>query len=111
MRLTDLEPTFLKYAPKDGRQIHIMDVPIAEADGVQFLCPKCVVENKGPIGTHAVLCWSPTIPQTVSPKPGRWNLVGAGFEDLSLVAGSSSVLLTSGCKAHFLIVKGEVIDC
>lgn len=111
MKLTDLEPTFLKHAPQDGQDISIMDVPMLEADGIQFLCPKCFIENKGSYGTHSVRCWSPKIPQTFDPKPGRWNLVGTGFQDLSLVAGSSSVLLTSGCMAHFLITNGEVIGC
>lgn len=111
MRLTDLKPTFLRHAPQDGQDIAIMDVPMAEADGVQFLCPKCYLENKGSVGTHSVRCWSPKIPQDIPPKPGRWSLVGTGIHDLTLVANQSSVLLTSGCKAHFLIKDGEVIDC
>lgn len=35
-------------------------------------------------------------PPDVDPKPGRWEFHGTGYADLSLVAGSSSILLTSG---------------
>jgi len=110
MRLTDLEPTFLKYGPMDGQNIIIRDVPMAEADGILLLCPKCYTENPGAVRIHPVRCWSPKIPKTVDSSPGRWNLVGTGFHDLSLEATPArSVLLTGGCNAHFLITNGEVI--
>ena len=84
---------------------------IQEAFGIEFLCPVCFVENKGRIGTHHVICWSPSVPQKFPPIPGRWRLVGNGFHDLSLVAGSSSVLLPTegGCKAHFHVTDGKII--
>lgn len=84
---------------------------IAEADGVQFLCPKCFVANKGAIGTHSVICWSPSVPQDTQPTPGRWSLIGTGIKDLTLQAGSSSVQLTSGCGAHFFVQCGEIKPC
>ena len=83
-------------------------MPMAQADGLLFLCPKCFKANKGPVGTHSVLCWKPHVPQTMSPKPGRWNITGTGFHDLSLVAGSSSVKLMGGCNWHGHVTKGEV---
>lgn len=110
MKLLELEPTFLRYEPKDGRDIFVMVDSISEAQGVKFLCPKCWKANNGPIGTHAVICWNPTIPQTVPPQPGRWSLVGTGLHDLSLVAASSSILLTAGCMWHGYIKNGEVTE-
>jgi hypothetical protein len=84
---------------------------LKDADGVTFVCPKCFVENgsKRP-GVHSITCWAPTVPQTTSPVPGRWDLVGTSLEDLTLVAGSSSVLVTEGCMAHFYIRNGEIVE-
>jgi len=105
MRLTELEPRFLKWI-NDREYRH--DATRQEADGLMFLCPKCFKANGGPVGTHVVVCWQPNVPQTTFPVPGRWKLVGTGFGDLSLVAGSSSILLTSGCKWHGFVTNGEV---
>lgn len=110
VKLTDLQPTFLKHEPKDGQNIIIRDVTIAEADGILFLCPKCYTENPGAARIHSVRCWSPKISKTVDPSPGRWALVGTGFHDLSLEATPArSVLLDGGCNAHFLVTNGEVM--
>jgi hypothetical protein len=84
---------------------------IAEADGIMFLCPVCWKKNSGPVGTHGVICWNPSVPQTTSPINGRWNLVGTGFQDLSLVAGSSSVLIRNPDGSehwHGYLKDGEV---
>lgn len=94
MKLTDLEPQFLKI--KDEKTFEHVD-EISAADGVLFLCPKCFVHNDGPVGTHSVLCWCPHVPQSVPPVPGRWDFQGTCYGDLSLVAGSSSVLLKGFC--------------
>ena len=102
MKLTELEPVFLKR--ESDTTFREVD-SIEEADGIQFLCPACYQKEGGNKGVHSVVCWSPRVPQTTSPKPGRWNLVGTGFDDLSLVAGSSSILL--GCW-HGFIRDGEV---
>ena len=105
MRLSELEPTFLKRTGDlTHRQIH----DIREADGIMFLCPVCYKANNGPIGTHSIICWQPHVPKDVSPKPGRWAFNGTNYEDLTLVAGSSSILLTGGCNAHFFIRKGNI---
>lgn len=106
MKLTDLEPQFLKR--DDDTHFHCVD-SIADADGVEFVCPKCFTANGNQRpGVHSVICWSPSVPQTTSPTPGRWNLVGTGFSDLSLVAGSSSIQLTSGCMWHGFVANGDV---
>jgi hypothetical protein len=108
MRLTELEPEFLKI---DGNSYRPVQTP-QEADGIDFLCPVCFAANKGNVGTHHIICWKPQVPQTVSPVPGRWNILGSGFADLTLQAGSSSVLLrTAPCRAHFFIEKGQIRLC
>jgi len=108
MRLRELEPEWLRF---EGTPNHYRyDVDRAEANGIMFLCPLCFAKNGGPVGTHRVLCWDPSVPQTMSPTPGRWNLVGESFDDLSLVAGSSSVKLEKGCQWHGYITNGEVTN-
>lgn len=108
--LADLEPAFLKR--EDDTHFRIVPT-ISEADGVEFLCPKCFEANgRRRPGVHGIICWAPSVPQTTSPTPGRWEMVGAGMNDLTLKAGSSSVLLTGdGCRAHFFIEGGNVRMC
>lgn len=106
MKLLELEPGWLKcLEPRCWRLVDAMD----GADGVEFLCPVCFAKNGGRVGTHTIICWRPNVPQTVSPAPGRWDWEGTGYHDLTLVAGSSSVLLLAGCKAHFFIRAGEIV--
>lgn len=84
---------------------------IAEADGIFFVCPKCWTENGGDRkGVHGIICWRPRVPQTTSPTPGRWEFEGTGYGDLTLVAGSSSILLTGGCAWHGFIRNGDVTN-
>lgn len=108
MKLTDLEPKFLKLVSNRSFQT----VNEIASDGLLFLCPKCFIENNGPVGTHSIICWAPHIP--LSPEltgPGRWAMQGTSYEDLSLVAGSSSILLQGGCNAHFFIERGSIRMC
>lgn len=107
MNLLLLEPHFMKVINESNYQ-QVDD--IKDADGIRFLCPVCYEQNKGSIGTHSIICWQPHIPQTYSPKPGRWKFLGTSFNDLTLQAGSSSILLTSGCNAHFYIRNGQVTN-
>ena len=105
MRYRDLHVAFLKLNPADHDKFERVD-GIAEADGILFRCPVC--EGKGWRGHH-VICWQPSVPQSVRPSPGRWSLVGTGLADLSLVADSSSVHLQGAkCDAHFFIRGGCV---
>lgn len=107
MKLTELEPRFLKWID----DTHFSNVDkIDEADGIFFCCPLCMKNtNMHRPGVHGVICWEPNVPQTTSPTPGRWNMSGTGYGDLTLTAGSSSILLTGeGCKAHFFITNGEI---
>jgi hypothetical protein len=107
--MTQLEPQFL--ARDDDTHFHYVE-RIEDADGIEFVCPKCLVDV-GMVrpGVHEVICWDPNVPQTTSPTPGRWTMEGTGFDDLTLVAGSSSVLLKGGCNAHFFVRNGEIVTC
>lgn len=108
MKLTELEPQFVKVI--DERTFQDVD-DVAQADGIIFVCPKCIVTLGGRAGAHSVLCWQPHVPQTIRPVPGRWNFVGSGYGDLTLRAGSSSIALTGeGCQAHFWITNGEIVN-
>jgi hypothetical protein len=91
----------------------IIDVDrVDQADGLRLLCPKCYDDPPiGPVGTHIVLCWSPKVGQDHDPKPGRWNLDGTSLDDLTLVSGSSSVLIQGGCHAHFFVRQGRAVPC
>ncbi len=116
MRLTELEPKFLRLEPDSPEGGHVFAEldEMAGAEGVIFLCPKCFEANRGPVGTHVIICWAPAVPPDLSMSPGRWTLVGTGFADLTLNAppGSSarSVQLHGGCNAHFHITNGEVTN-
>lgn len=106
MKLAELEPQFVRRTGHDEWE----DVDsVDDADGILFLCPKCFETNGGPRRTHMVLCWRPGVPQTQAPRPGRWEMEGTGYDDLTLVAGSSSVFLKGpGCGAHFFVRDGQI---
>ena len=107
MRITDLEPQFLMNIDGKSWQ-HVGD--INDADGILFVCPKCLAESGERPGVHSILCWTPKVPQELSPGPGRWHLLGTGYNDLSLKGVSNdSVLLTGGCGAHFFVREGEIV--
>lgn len=113
MRLRDLVDGndcfgFIRREVVDGGEGHRAVDAVEDADGVLFLCPRCFKANGGSVGTHAVLCWRPRVPADVDPKPGRWEFQGTGLDDLTLVAGSSSILLLGGCGAHFFIRGGAI---
>lgn len=106
--LTELLPEFIRWI-NDARYQRV--ATIEQADGIIFLCPKCLeVNNNDKKGVHSIICWKPRIPQTTLPGPGRWNFNGTCFEDLTLYAGSSSIRVTSGCRWHGFIDKGIVRD-
>lgn len=104
MKLSELSPKFLKIV-EEGKYTTVSD--IEAADGIIFLCPKCF---KG--SGHPIICWRPRVPQSSRLSgPGRWEFQGTSFDDLTLVAGSSSVMLTGGCNAHFFVKSGDIIFC
>lgn len=108
-KLTELEPQFLKIEVP-GKSYRYVD-RLEEAQGIQFLCPKCFLTNGGPVGTHAVLCWfaGRGVPDTETPGPGRWNPWGTGYSDLTFVPpGATSVALQGGCAWHGFVSNGQV---
>lgn len=111
MRLTDLEPEWLKWeSPSSFKTVATLE----EANGLWFLCPDCFKKNGGKVGTHAIICWSRSrgAPEDARPGPGRWKIDGTSFEDVTFNADPPedrrSIRLTSGCNAHFHITGGEV---
>jgi len=110
MRLTDLEPSWLKLIDEKSYQTN---VSMAEAQGLLFLCPLCFAKNGGAVGTHGIICWSRSrgVPDSQDPKPGRWTFEGTGFEDLTVngdpPGNARSILLLGGCGWHGFITNGE----
>ncbi len=110
MKLSELEAKLLRRVD-DGTYSTAL-IPLADAHGILFLCPKCWRKNGGPIGTHSVLCWfAGRVKDGVSPGPGRWNPSGNSVDDITFVGeGSISVQLIGDCGWHGLIQNGQAID-
>jgi hypothetical protein len=109
VKLADLDAKFLKV---DSETSYHEVESLTEADGVIFLCPKCFAANKGPVGTHSVICWfKGKVSDAMRPAPGRWNPSGTGLDDLTFVPpGAVSVLLMGGCNWHGFIRNGEAVE-
>ena len=112
MKPTDLEARFLRYEPRDGTVFLRYVDTLVEAQGVIFLCPKCLAANAGPVGTHGVICWSKSrgVPDDANPKPGRWRMDGTGLHDLTLngePGQSRSVRIIGGCGWHGFVTNGD----
>ena len=107
VRYADLHMHFLRW--EGGQSGNKFLDGIDGADGVQFWCPAC--EGKTyfdfPIA-HPIRIWSPSVPDGIDPGPGRWEMIGTGPEDLTLVSGSSSIYFEGHCGAHFFVRNGEV---
>lgn len=87
MRLIDLDPIWVgayDASTHDFRELEPFEMAIAQ--GIMFLCPVCFTKNNGPVGTETVLCWFKHcgIPDDAEPGPGRWDMSGTGFGDLTL---------------------------
>jgi len=110
MKLSELEAQLLRRV--DSGTYSTAPIPLAEADGVMFLCPGCYRKNVGPVGTHSILCWFVgRVPDDVSPLPGRWIPAGNSVDDLTFVGpAAASVQITGGCNWHGFIKNGEAID-
>lgn len=104
--LVDLEPRFVVAG--DSGALRFVDA-LAQAQGIMFLCPKCWVANKGPVGTHCVLVWfrDRNVPAACQPTP-RWAVSGTGFSDLTT---SPSIHLRTGCCWHGFVTNGQATSC
>ena len=118
MKLSDLEPRFLRTTEKEGVAQFVDS--LEEAQGIFFVCPECTRRLGTTVGAHGITCYSSS--RGVGPDrsdlagPGRWTLLGTGYTDLTLgpePGRSNSVLLTSegGCKAHFFVEQGDIRFC
>lgn len=108
---TDLEGALIWKLGPDG-SFHTDCPDVAQAQGVVFVCPLCLHNNKGARpGVHSVICWfnGRGVPAGLDPGPGRWNPAGSSLDDLTFVPpGAISVLLTGeGCKWHGYVRNGE----
>lgn len=130
MKLTDLEPQFIRYEESlatihmgrplpDGttqwggfpvKSMRYVET-LAEAQGVMFICPKCFRDN-GMIGTHSVqvtfagrgVADEDGVHNTAG-EPVRWAVSGSGYADLT---ATPSVDVQVGCRWHGFISSGEV---
>lgn len=129
MRLTELEPEFVRYDTrrqlitvvvgdpltwKDGDPTEEVErdvewtLPVeafGEAQAVQFLCPKCFAEKDGAVGCHLVRVTFAD--RGVTPTQGCHNSKGEPTR-WQIVEGNSfdtlrlapSILLEGGCNWH-----------
>jgi hypothetical protein len=106
MKITELNARFIRRNEQGFENVDT----IAEAEGLLFVCPVCYkAEGNTTVGAHSIICWRPSVPQNIDPKPGRWEFVGTSLDDLTLTAAASSIFLTvPGCGAHFYIRNGEI---
>lgn len=108
LSLRELDAHFIRLNAQGFRRVDSLE----EAHGLLFLCPKCFLANKGPVGTHTVLCFfrGRGVPDDEKPGPGRWNPAGTGLDDLSFVGPEQcSVDLrgSAGCRWHGNVLNGR----
>jgi len=111
----DHQHTDACWEMRTGPHAHLIYVDrIEDAQGIRFLCPVCFAANGGAAGTHGIICWSSSrgVPDDAKPGPGRWTLLGTGYNDLTLGEepgkSRSVALLGDGCKWHGFVTNGEV---
>jgi hypothetical protein len=111
--LIELHPRWMRLTAPGTSMQYTDTLDISNAHGIRFLCPKCMVTNRGEVGVHQVVCWANNrgVPADLQPGPGRWLFLGTGFNDLSFSNPPGikvSVQITSGCCWHGIISVGEV---
>lgn len=137
MKLTELEPQFIRYevcretvdvitGPDEtwrergcpchpderDREYRVPVTTLAEAQGIDFLCPVCFVKNGGPMGTHGVdvTFADRGVSDALGSHndkgaPSRWSVSGS---DVSNLTTQPSIFLTSSpCQWHGFITNGE----
>jgi Family of unknown function (DUF6527) len=113
MKLTELEPRFVRYETRPDGQ-YLVHVPLAAAQGIEFLCPVCFARNRGPVGTHLIevtFADRGARPEQGSHgrdgQPTRWVVSGTGVADLTL---TPSIDTTPGCTWHGFVTNGQVTN-
>lgn len=91
MKLTELEPQFIKYVKGDDGHVYLHHVnTLSDADGIMFLSPIAFVVNKGPVGTYYNMVFfkdkgaPPDMGKNKDGQTVRWAATGTGYEDLTL---------------------------
>lgn len=101
MKLSDLNPQFVGHGG-DGITRDGKPVPRREGMGISFDCP-CGCET--PVFVHFENPLDGGLPlETTAPK---WHRTGEQFETMTL---SPSLLRMNGCKSHFFVRNGEIIQ-
>lgn len=103
MRLRDLNAVFLRI---EKLNVYRETTDLAEAQGVVFFCPKCIIDLK--TRNHNILCWFADrgVPDGLDPKPGRWVTSGTTIDDLSFIGpGAGSV--PGKCGWHGFVKNGD----
>ena len=110
MRLTELEPQFVRHAP--GQMIHV--AMLVEAQGLWMLCPTCFAKNNGPVGTHGLIVTfrDRGVPDALGSHgkngvPSRWTVTGTGYDDLTL-SPSIDISKDGDGEWHGYIINGEI---
>lgn len=107
MKLTDLDPQFHRYETREGGEYLVKVDTLAEAQGIQFDCPKCQPYPHGIIVTfrdRGTLDHQGS--QSAHGGPSRWTVAGTGFADLSCQP-SIDCTKGGGCTFHGYITNGE----
>lgn len=118
VKLTELEPRWITAPDPQARSMGKSD-SFQTAQGIRFLCPKCLLDKKAGkenVCAHCIVIWfaNRNVPDSYFPGPYRWNAIGSSFEDLTL---SPSIDLTprpqqipegapKGCCWHGWIQNG-----
>jgi Family of unknown function (DUF6527) len=121
--LRELKATFVVYFQESADDMFKRGVVVpadcfrrtdslVEAHGIRFLCPKSFAANSGGVITHSIQVYfygSPVPAHLGRNKNGkvvRWNVSGAGLDDLSL---TPSIQEEDGhCKWHGFVGSGGV---
>jgi len=98
MKLTDLEPEFIRYLGGNRWMFTATTYYPNEADGIAFKCPKC---------SEQLICWSSKISTEVYPGPNRFHILGTNFSDMTL-KGTISDLIPHECEPLFFIENGYI---
>lgn len=116
MNLTELEPEFVRYETRPdatgSREYTIPVATLADAQGIEFLCPVCFQKNGGAVGTHGVGVTFADRGATDAQgshgrtgAPSRWQVSGTNVTDLTL---QPSIDLTPTCSWHGYITNGAI---
>lgn len=114
MRLSILEPQFVKHTLGDNKKIDIHVHTLEESNGIFFLCPVCWNKNNGPVGTHGIVVTfhGRNVPDELGShnkegQPTRWNVSGNSYENLTLTP-SIDISRNLPGEWHGFITNGEV---